>query len=168
MDANMYARAQLVDAHRMVRAALRDATDAELAWQPPGRANSAGETYLHMLTAEDGFIHRTLQGATRVWDADGWAERLGVPELPRLGDWSAIHGRAFTLDALAPYQQAVHAASLAYAESLTPADFDRPVEFAGRSVPLADVLARVAVHTCLHAGEIATLRGLQGVTALPF
>lgn len=168
MEANMFARAQLVDVHRMVRAVLRDATDAQLAWQPPGTANSAGAAYLHLLTAEDGFVNRTLRGGPTLWDADGWAARLDVPELPRLGDWSAVHGRAFTLEALAPYQQAVHAASLAYAEALAPADLDRPVDFLGRTVPLADVLARVTVHTCLHAGEIASLRGAQGVRGLPF
>lgn len=168
MEANLYARAQLVDAHRMLRAVLRDATDAQLAWQPPGNANSAGATYLHLLTAEDGFINRMLRGQSPLWDSEGWAARLGVPELPRLGDWSSVHGRTFTLESLAPYQQAVHAASLAYAEALAPADLDRPVDFLGRTVPAADVLARAVVHTCLHAGEIASLRGAQGVNGLPF
>ncbi|MSQ35716.1 MAG: DinB family protein [Dehalococcoidia bacterium] len=152
----------------MVRAVLRDATDAQLAWQPPGAAHSAGATYLHLLTAADGFVNRMLRGAPTLWDAGGWPDRLGVPELPRLGDWSGVHGRAFTLDALAPYQQAVLDATLAYAESLASADLDRPVDFLERTVPLADVLARVTVHTCLHAGEIASLRGAQGVSGLPF
>jgi uncharacterized damage-inducible protein DinB len=124
--------------------------------------------YLHLLAAEDGFVQGLLQSRPRLWDAEGWGARLGIGTLTRLGDWSGLDGVPITLAALEPYRQAVQAASLEYADRFDPAELERPVEYAGRTVPLAEVLARVAVHGCLHAGEIAALRGAQGVAGLPF
>ena len=56
----------------------------------------------------------------------------------------------------------------AYLANLCAGDLDRKVRFFdGSERPLADVLVILIVHTASHAGEIAALKGVQGVQGLP-
>ena len=40
--------------------------------------------------------------------------------------------------------------------------------FIGGKRTVADVLCTLVVHSAAHAGDIATLKGMQGVKGLPF
>jgi hypothetical protein len=42
------------------------------------------------------------------------------------------------------------------------------VSFAGKMFPAAEVLMILIVHTASHAGEIAAIKGMQGIKGLPF
>ena len=75
---------------------------------------------------------------------------------------------AFSLAALQAYEQAVLATTETYLAALIPTDLDRTVAFIGGERPVADVLANLVVHSMGHAGEIAALKGMQGVKGLPF
>jgi len=66
------------------------------------------------------------------------------------------------------YAQVVQAATRAYLAGLTPQGLDRQVDFAGRKLPVAEVLMMSVVHTACHAGEMAAIKSMQGVKGLPF
>ena len=66
------------------------------------------------------------------------------------------------------YQQAVRAATDAYLETLIAEELDREVRFFGSMQPVANVLTTLVAHTMGHAGDIAAIKGLQGVKGLPF
>jgi len=50
---------------------------------------------------------------------------------------------------------------------LTPEELDRTVDFAGGPRTVADMLLLSAPQSLSHTGEIAALKGIQGVKGLP-
>ena len=69
---------------------------------------------------------------------------------------------------LLDYAAAVGAATDNYIATLTTKELDRLVPIMGQEWPVADVLALLVVHASGHLGEIAALKGIQGVKGLPF
>jgi hypothetical protein len=68
------------------------------------------------------------------------------------------------------YAKAVYAATDAYVASLGPADLERKVDtgFVGEQT-VGYVLGNICVgHVAEHNGEIAALKGVQGLKGLPF
>jgi uncharacterized damage-inducible protein DinB len=169
MDAADFIRRQIAAVRRQVGAVLRDTTDEQLNWVPPGTANTIGATYLHLLTSEDGYVQAVILGRPRVWETGNWSETIGLSAPPGRGrNWDEIRSMAFSLAALQAYEQAVHATTETYLAALIPTELDRTVAFIGGERPVADVLASLVVHSMGHAGEIAALKGMQGVKGLPF
>lgn len=75
------------------------------------------------------------------------------------------------MGAVAPvleYAAAVHSATHDYLARLTEDELDRRVDFFGRENSVADVLTGFVSHTACHAGEIAAVKGAQGLQGLPF
>jgi hypothetical protein len=66
------------------------------------------------------------------------------------------------------YAEAVCEATNGYLARLTDDELDRRVSFFGRESSVGDVLARFVAHTASHAGEIAAVKGMQGLQGLPF
>ena len=42
------------------------------------------------------------------------------------------------------------------------------MDFAGRKIPAGELLMISVVHTASHAGEMAAIKGIQGLKGLPF
>ena len=137
---------------------------------PPGRAHPIAAQMAHVLHSEDGMVNM-LQGQAPLWERDGWGERLG---LPMLFSQTTEGSRAFRCDpaALADYNQAVYAQTDAYLSSLSPDDLDRPIDFSSwgmGSIPLAHALSGLLLgNNFAHTGEIAALKGTQGLQGYPF
>jgi uncharacterized damage-inducible protein DinB len=72
-----------------------------------------------------------------------------------------------SLASVLDYQRAIHAATEAYLADLTPEELDRKITAFGNERP-AEVLTLAAVHVASHTGEIAAVKGMQGVKGLPF
>jgi uncharacterized damage-inducible protein DinB len=66
------------------------------------------------------------------------------------------------------YAEAVRNATDEYLARLTDDELDRQVSFFGSESPVAGVLVRFVAHTAGHAGEIAAVKGMQGLHGLPF
>lgn len=66
------------------------------------------------------------------------------------------------------YRDAVRAATDRYLADLTADELDRQIDLMGSQRPVADALAIMVVHIATHAGEIAALKGTQGLKGLPF
>ena len=66
------------------------------------------------------------------------------------------------------YKRAIRVATDTYLANLTVEELLRRVVFAGNELPVAEVLMTMVVHSARHAGEIAAVKGMQGIKGLPF
>jgi hypothetical protein len=160
---------QAVDAvHGKVDDATTPMTAELLNNVPPGTANPISAVFVHCVSIEDLFIQDVLQGKPRLWELQGWQSKIGVQHSPDYGgNWDEFKHCTLALEPLLAYQQAVRSATSAYLQHLTLDDLDRPVKFHGRDRSVASMLTLLITHTMCHAGEIAVLKGIQGVKGLP-
>ena len=122
-----------------------------------------------MVSAEDLFIQMLIQGKPWVWEVEGWAEKVGVTALPGGGrGWDEVRSKHLAVAPAMAYEQALRVATDAYLATLTAEELDRPINLFGAQRPVAAALTMLSVHTLGHAGEIAALKGVQGVKGLPF
>lgn len=163
-------RSLLRSAHDFAEGTMADVTDAQLHWDPPGKAYSIGANYAHILTSEDLAIQQLLRGKDLV-AATAWTGG----ELPPVGPggdlkaWS--HRVKPDLAGMRRYGQAVYAATDEYLSSLRPEDIDRPLDLSrfgfGQQTVLF-ILFGVLANASAHTGEISCLKGLQGAKGYPF
>jgi hypothetical protein len=170
-------RRQVQLAHGTLEATMADVT-AELAHAvPPGIANPLGATYAHLVCSEDLLVQGMLkQGA--LLGASTLAGRTGLSEpMPNPGPGQSAYAdwtRRVRVDlpALRAYAQAVYAATDAYLASLHDIDLERPMDlsFVGLGQQTLGVMLSLLVlhHIGTETGEIACLKGLQGVRGYPF
>src|SRR5690348_11809454 len=164
-------RSSLADAHWLLEQVVAGIGDEAMHWRPPGTANTIAATYAHVLTSEDVFVAETLGGGQPLAQGE-WAGRDGIslPPPRRGADWFEWSRRVrVDIAAARAYARAVYAASDAYLAGLDPDALGRPPAAAipgGQS--LSWLIENLLVqHAALHSGEIAVLRGLQGLQGLP-
>ncbi len=164
-------RANLADAHWLLEQTVDDLSAEQLHWPPPGTANTIAATYAHVVGNEDAFVQGKLRGVPPLARSD-WAGRDGIslPIPERESDWFAW-SRAVRVDlpAARRYAEAVYAATDAYLASLTPEQLDSPpaTPIPGNQTLSWLVYNLLTMHANLHTGEIAVVKGLQGLTGYP-
>jgi uncharacterized damage-inducible protein DinB len=168
MDAQQFIVRQLRWMRRQTDSILTDLSEEQFNWAPPGTANPIGVILVHMLVIEDEYVQQVISGKPRLWEAEGWQDKVGTPAPERGANWDALKDTTMTLESAVRYQLAVRAATDAYIAGLTPEEFDRRVSFLGGERRVADVLSMLVIHHVGHAGEIAALKGVQGATGLGF
>jgi hypothetical protein len=152
---------------RMVNMTMENMTAELFNWAPPGTANTISATFVHFINTEDNFVHKVIQGKPSVWENGGWSQKTGVQKLPSIGeDWSYFKHQQIVIQPLLEYMAAVWADTDAYLENLQEAELDRKVKFAGGERSVADMLLMAASQSLSHNGEIAALKGIQGVKGL--
>jgi hypothetical protein len=164
-------RANLADAHWLLEQVIGGLTDDQAHWAPPGTMNTIAATYAHVVGSEDVFVQETMQRRATLERGD-WLGRDGISlPVPRRGaDWFAWSRRVrVDLPGARAYAAAVYAASDAYLGGLDPAALARPpdVPLPGGQTLSWLVNNLLVQHAALHSGEIAALRGLQGLQGLP-
>lgn len=165
-------RQQLAGYHDILEQTIADCTQATLDRNlPDATITSIGSIYAHLVFSEDGIIQGMLQKKPPVYEAQGWAARLSVA-MPTGAAFDPTWGRSVRmhLPSFREYARAVYAATDAYVAGLGPADLVQKVDtgFVGEQT-VAFVLGNiVAWHVAEHNGEIAALKGVQGLRGLPF
>ncbi|HJM88333.1 MAG TPA: DinB family protein [Dehalococcoidia bacterium] len=164
MDAASMIREELRHSHGWLRQTIDGITPEQAHWIPPGNANPICATYAHVVVDEDVLVNHELRGNAPLFEAE-WATSIGVSEPmvqgPGWADWA--RRVRIDLDSFERYVDAVHAETDRWAATLANGDLAHAVEFGGRPQPVSHVLWRVISHNHGHAGEIAVLKGLQGV-----
>ena len=169
MNVIEYIQREMASVRRSVDRTMKDVTDELFNWAPPGSANTISATFTHLMSVEDNFIQKILQGKPSVWESGSWTEKTGVQKPPSIGeDWSGFKHRQIAIQPLLDYEAAVWAATDAYLTKLTEEELDRKVKFAGGERTVADMLLLSSSQSHSHMGEIAVLKGIQGVKGMPF
>ncbi len=160
-------RAPISDTHDWLEATMSDVTPEQAHWQPPGIANPIAAVYAHVIVGADVGVNTILNGQAPLIHRD-WNGTAGLSELMPVGDW---HGWAkkvrMDLDVFRRYARSVYDAWGDYLDALQPADLERPVDLSAFQMgqrSLGGYLAVQIEHFSGHCGEIACLKGLQGVT----
>jgi hypothetical protein len=171
LDAIDVLRADLADAHWMLEGTIEGLNPEQAHWAPPGKANTIAATYAHVIGSEDTLIQSTLGGRPLLADRE-WHGRSGISlPIPQRGsDWFSWSRRVqVDLPTTRKYAEAVYAATDAYLAGLTSDMLGRPPDV---PLPAAQTLRWlihnfVILHAGLHTGEIAVLKGLQGLEGYP-
>ena len=156
---------------------MADVTPEQAHWTPPGIANPLGATYAHCLVSED-FVINGMFRRQRPLVAAAWASRTGLsepmpaPASPAWSDYAAWTRRVSVhLDSLREYARAVRAETDAYLASLSDADLAQPLDLSGLGLGQQTVGSALTVlvlnHIGTETGEIAVLKGLQGLRGYP-
>lgn len=166
------AQQQLTGSHGTLRHMLSDC-DAEFLNRtlPGATIGSIASIYAHVVFAEDVFVHTRFQDGQPLYQSAGWQERTGVP-FPGIPpaitpEWA----RALKMDLpkFQEYAEAVFAATDSYLANLPDSEMERKIQGAAGEYALGWGIAILLVqHAAQHSGEIAALKGVQGLKGLPF
>lgn len=109
-----------------------------------------------------------LQGRPWLWATGGWQARIGISALPFRGhEWTDVDLTILQVVPLWAYGRAVAEATSAYLALLSDEDLEEQVEVYGQLQSRAQALLSCVIHNVSHAGEIAALKGLQGMRGRP-
>jgi uncharacterized damage-inducible protein DinB len=164
MEVMEFIKAQFEGADMGLKRVMETLTQEEISWQPKSGCNSIGLILFHVYKTEDSFIHEMLQQKKTLWEKEKWYDKLGLPVTEEGGHYTIEQVDAFKvpqLQAIFDYGAAVRKDTLAYIDTIKPADLDREIEMRFGPMPLAMVINILISHVAQHTGEISYLRGLQ-------
>ena len=155
--------------HGQVDVVMKDMTEGQFNWLPPGTISPISAILLHLLSGEDFFIQGIIQGKPRCWEDQGWIGKIGIQAPGGPGsNWDVFKTTSVSIAPVLAYGHIVCAATDTYLAALTADELDRQVSFAGKMLSAGEVLMTLMVHITSHAGEIAAVKGMQGIKGLPF
>jgi hypothetical protein len=166
MDSRELLRSQFRFAHQFLEMALDDVSPETAAVKVGGSTiNTIAHIYGHAVVSEDAFVSGALGEGISVLEGGGWADRTGIPVAkPRQDEeWGKL---SIDFAATREYAKSVYEATdkfLATApEDVLFREADGPV---GKVRLFPEIML---THTAQHWGEIAALKGVQGMKGLPF
>ncbi len=176
MQATELLREQVKQVHQYVENIMAPVTAEQAHWAPPGMlVNSLGGNYAHLLVGEDLVINAILKGGAPLF-ASSWAGKTGMsslpplptPQTPGLPSWQGWSTQVnLDLSTLRSYAQATYAATEEYLASLSDEQLLQTVDLSWMDLGVRTVqriLSAIIVgHAYSHAGEMACLKGLQGL-----
>jgi hypothetical protein len=172
MTSQALLRQQLTGYHDILEQTIADCPQDALDKNLPGATiTSIGSIYAHLVLSEDGIVHGMLQGKPPIYKAQNWALRTGV-QMPDPAGLNPEWARSVRMKvpAFREYAKAVYAATDAYVTGLSDADLERKVQtgFIGEQTVGFVITNVLGWHAAQHTGEIAALKGVQGLKGLPF
>ncbi len=169
MEAKELLRAQFQTMHRFLDMTIKDCAPEVIektddAWT----INKIGSLYAHIVLAEDMMLGGMGKGGEMVLKSDGWEEKLGVDAASARQD-DALAGLTIDLEVFREYARAVGDATDEFLANATDEQLDREIDAPGGKQPYITFLANIGLtHVAGHWGEIAALKGVQGLKGLPF
>lgn len=166
---------QLKAAHAVLESTMDGVTTEVAHFMPPGKANPISGTYAHIVFSEDLFVQSFLRGVKPLMESD-FKDKTGASAVQPT-DWENEYPRwlrevHLDMDKFQEYTKAVFAESEKYVESLTDEDLEKEIDmssFGMGSKKAYDFIANlISGHTYSIAGEIAVLKGIQGLKGYPF
>ncbi len=169
MNAQQLVKSQIAFAHQTFRGIMQDVNDAIAASVPAGNIQPIGPIAAHAVLSEDYFMSVAM-GSSPIFQLEGWRPKLGVPdaENTRLTDEVAA-GTILNLEAFNEYATKVFASTEGWLENADADALGREVDTPfGKMPALALAGGLVLYHISEHSGEIAAIKGIQGMKGLPF
>lgn len=143
--------------------------DAQVAhYQPGGLTSPIAGQAAHAVTGLDFLLLGTL-GSKQPLLAATFAGKTGVSKPSQDGDWLGTdRGVVMDVAEFAAYQEAVFAAVDEMLAGLQDSDLAREVESRFGKFTVGWWLNTMLLNTYSHTGEIAAIKGLQGLKGYPF
>ena len=168
METKQYLESQIEGMWHLQTATLDSVAEEIVMRVPPGTASPIGVIWLHLVSTQDHFT-AIITGAQSLWETEGWDAKFGVEKAPGFGrDWSTYQDKAWSVELLQEYTQAVKAFIQGAVASMENETLDERVKFFSDSDPKSDVWVLLIGHTLHHCGEIAAINGVFGGKGLPF
>lgn len=170
MDSIALLKSAFHASHTWYQGTVADVSEEQANTLPAGRAHPIAAQMAHLVHSEDAMVSM-LSGQAPLWEREGYGQRLG---LPMLFSQTSEGSRAFRCKPadLADYTKAVYAQTDSYLGSLEPDDLDRDIDLTSWGIgirPLGGVLTGMVIgNNFAHTGEIAALKGTQGLQGYPF
>jgi hypothetical protein len=161
----------LGNAFGVLEQVVADVNQVQADWMPPGNANPIGALYWHTVSSVDEVVHGWGLGQPPLRKSAGWQEKVITASAPEDEEDPVAQLRSIRVDlpALHDYARATAQAAQAWMASLAPEDLERMLDTPSGELNLAQMLeAFVIWHINAHCGEIAALKGCQGVKGYPF
>ena len=169
MKAQELLREQFKQIHQFMEMTVGDVSKEALGKTEEGwTINSIGALYAHTVVAEDMMVNAMGRGGQPIVTQDGWAEKLGIdnPD-PRQDE----HYKEMQIDlaTFSGYAKAVAESTDDFLANASEAELSKEVDGPLGKQPYITFLANIGVtHVAGHWGEIAALKGVQGLKGLPF
>lgn len=169
MEAKELLRDQFKTMHQFLDMTIADCTPeviekTEDAWT----INKIGSLYAHLVLGEDMMVGGMGKSGDTVLKSDGWEEKLGIASVSARQD-EQLAAMTIDLELFREYAKAVGAATDDFLATASDEQLNKEVDFAGGKQPLITFLANIGLtHVAGHWGEIAALKGVQGLKGLPF
>lgn len=155
----------------LLKSMTKEMGHEQLHWNPPGTAHSVAATYAHAALATDWQLHSVLLGG-QPWYESEWSGKTGVsdPEPHQTEDWAK--SVRIEREMFEPYAQAVFAAMVDYCEGLSEEALEQTVNMTALGFGEPQVgwfMTHLVVnHLSQLAGEIAAVKGTQGLTGYSY
>lgn len=168
MNAIELLRGQLKAAHQFLDMTIADCTpEAAKRKDENWNIKPIATIYAHIAASEDMMVNTMIRGGTPVLARNGWSDKLGIkdpsPTLDSLDDFSA------PIPTVREYAAAVFKETDEFLANASEDELSREIETPIGKMPAITFLANiVATHCPGHWGEIAALKGVQGLKGLPF
>ena len=163
MNATQYAKTEIRQGLDFLDLCVDGMTDEQYNWKPSGTCHRASKLHAHILFYLDLSINLVLGANPSSWGQFARKEGLGanVAEI-----WTADSN--ITLSTMQEYANSLKYSVEAYFGSVSDEDLDREVDtrFLGTQ-SVGWMLTFITYHTLIHTGEIAAVKGMQGLRGLP-
>lgn len=171
MNAQQAVRSQLQFWHGTLDQVLSDCTpEAFNNPVPGGKISQIGAIYAHAVLSEDAIVHGLLQGKPLIFQTGGWEPKTGVTfdGRPMLTpEWAS--SLKFDMKPFQDYSHEVYKAVDDYLAQLPDGEMDRKTQGPLGETTVGFMVTNIlGTHTIGHTGEIAALKGVQGMKGLPF
>ncbi|MBI2912984.1 MAG: DinB family protein [Chloroflexi bacterium] len=166
MDAIELLRYQIKGTYTWLEMTVSDVTQEQANWRPPGVANPIGAVYAHLMITADAGFNSQLHGGMPIM-ATEFRGQVGLSEMPHAhGGWRDWSRLEVDWKLLREYGRAVARCVERYVDALSPAELEMRVDMTAHGQGVwkgLDIYVDGISHPRLHGGEIACLKGLQGV-----
>ena len=172
MNAQQAVRQQLGFWHGVMEGVVGECSPEVLNKQVSGASvTSISSIYAHAVFSEDAIVNGMLQGKAPMFQSDGWEAKTGVSASGTQPSINAEWAKSVKMDfpKFQEYAKAVFANTDAYLAGLPDADLERKIQTPiGEQTVGWAVVSLLGTHFPQHAGEIAAVKGVQGLKGLPF
>ncbi len=173
--ANQILVTQLKAAHSTLEQTMDGVTNEIAHFQPAGTANPIAGTYAHLVFSEDMFVHGFLNTDKPLFETT-FKDKTGASELHPM-EWQVAYPKwlrevKLDVDTFRQYAKAVFAETEKYVATLSDEELQKDVDMSAFNMPpkkTYDFIANlISGHAYPIMGEIAVLKGLQGLKGYPF
>ncbi len=166
-----FIRSSLRQMHQAYNDAIADLTADQLHWRANDRGHAIAFILWHYVRTEDNVIQFVLQRKPTVWLEGGWDQTFALDRVAQGTGMSLAEAQALRIaskEEWQPYMQAVWQATDDFLASRDDAYLQEKttVKPLGE-MPIQNAIGNMCLtHGFTHLGEIAHLRGLQGLRGM--